>query len=111
MLHHPLNGWATALLLAALAAPAQAQNTPADNAQTLGRNLAATCANCHGTNGAARGEMKAIAGLPAEAIVGLMTAYKNGSLTGTIMHQVAKGYTDEQIKLIAAYLAAQPLKK
>jgi cytochrome subunit of sulfide dehydrogenase len=95
-----------------LAAAAHAQSsTPADSAQTLGRNLAATCANCHGTNGAARGEMKPLAGLPAEAIVGLMSAYKAGSLPATIMHQVAKGYTDEQIKLIAAYLAAQPLKK
>jgi cytochrome subunit of sulfide dehydrogenase len=104
---------ATALALGCwFTATAHAQSsTPADAAQTLGRNLAATCANCHGTNGAARGEMKPLAGLPAEAIVGLMTAYKNGSLPATIMHQVAKGYTDEQIKLIAAYLAAQPLKK
>ena len=111
MFHHPISGWAAALLLATLAAPAHAQSTAADGAQTLGRNLAATCANCHGTNGAARGEMKAIAGLPAEAIVGLMSGYKSGAITGTIMHQIAKGYTDEQIKLIAAYLAAQPLKK
>jgi cytochrome subunit of sulfide dehydrogenase len=77
----------------------------------LGRNLAATCANCHGTNGAARGEMKAIAGLPAVAIESLMAGYKSGAITGTtIMHQIAKGYTDEQIKLVAAYLAAQPRK-
>jgi cytochrome subunit of sulfide dehydrogenase len=77
----------------------------------LGRNLASTCANCHGTNGAARGEMKAIAGLPAVAIEGLMAGYKSGAITGTtIMHQIAKGYSDEQIKLIAAYLAAQPRK-
>jgi cytochrome subunit of sulfide dehydrogenase len=77
----------------------------------LGRNLASTCANCHGTNGAARGEMKAIAGLPAAAIESLMAGYKTGAITGTtIMHQIAKGYTDEQIKLIAAYLAAQPKK-
>jgi cytochrome subunit of sulfide dehydrogenase len=87
---------------------------PAAHAQTdpkLGRNLASTCANCHGTNGAARGEMKPIAGLPAVAIEGLMAGYKSGSITGTtIMHQIAKGYTDDQIKLIAAYLAAQPRK-
>jgi cytochrome c553 len=27
------------------------------------------------------------------------------------MHQIAKGYTDEQIRLVAAYFAAQPAKK
>ena len=73
----------------------------------LARNLAATCANCHGTNGNARGEMKTLAGRPAAATVALMAAYKNGSLPATIMHQIAKGYTDEQIKLVADYLAAQ----
>ena len=39
----------TAAVLMLSAALAQAQSSP------LGRNLAATCANCHGTNGAARG--------------------------------------------------------
>jgi cytochrome subunit of sulfide dehydrogenase len=90
------------VLLAALAAPAaQAQ----DN--NLARNLAATCANCHGTNGSARGEMKPLAGVPAEKIIALVADYKNGNQPATIMHQIAKGYTDEQIKLIAAYFAAQ----
>jgi cytochrome subunit of sulfide dehydrogenase len=103
--------WAAGLAASLLALPTAAQPAAADAAHVLGRNLAATCANCHGTNGAARGEMKPLAGLPAEAIVGLMAGYKSGSLPATIMHQVAKGYTDEQIKLIAAYLAAQPLKK
>ncbi|NDF52533.1 MAG: class I cytochrome c, partial [Betaproteobacteria bacterium] len=27
--------------------------------------------------------------------------------TGTIMHQLAKGYTDEQIEAMASYLSAQ----
>ena len=91
-----------ALLLAAVPwAPAHAQDA------NLARNLAATCANCHGTNGNARGEMKALAGRPAAATVTLMAGYKNGSLPATIMHQIAKGYTDEQIKLVADYLAAQ----
>ncbi len=95
---------ALALLLAAAAPAAWAQDA------NLGRNLAATCANCHGTNGNARGEMKPLSGLPAEAIVTLMGEYKAGRLNPTIMHQIAKGYTDEQIKLVAAYLAAQPRK-
>ena len=77
----------------------------------LARNLAATCANCHGTNGNARGDMKPLAGVPADKIVAMLADYRSGNQPATIMHQIAKGYTDEQIKLIAGYLAAQQPKK
>jgi cytochrome c553 len=77
----------------------------------LARNLAATCANCHGTNGYARGEMKPLAGLTAEKIIAAVADYKSGAQPATIMHQISKGYTDEQIRLVAAYFAAQPAKK
>ena len=90
---------ATAALLAT--APALAQDPHA------ARSLAATCANCHGTPGAARGEMKGLAGVPAAATVAKMAAYKSGALPATVMHQIAKGYSDEQIGLIAAYFAEQ----
>jgi cytochrome c553 len=93
----------------ALAAAAQAQ-TPAPNPH-LARNLAATCANCHGTNGNARGDMKPLAGVAADKIVAMMADYKSGNQPATIMHQIAKGYTDDQIKLIAGYFAAQQPKK
>jgi cytochrome c553 len=93
-----------ALLLGAAALPGAGWAQDAN----LARNLAATCANCHGTNGQARGEMKPLAGVPANSIVALLAAYKGGSLQGTIMNQIAKGYSDEQIKLIAGYFAAQP---
>jgi cytochrome c553 len=94
----------------ALATAAQAQ-TPAPAAPHLARNLAATCANCHGTNGNARGDMKPLAGVAADKIVAMMADYKAGNQPATIMHQIAKGYTDEQIRLIAGYLAAQQPKK
>jgi sulfide dehydrogenase cytochrome subunit len=102
--HRPLLPLAGLLLglLAAHAAPAAAQTAD------LGRNLAATCANCHGTNGNARGDMRPLAGMPADRLVATLADYKAGNQpTATIMHQISKGYTDEQIKLIAAYFAAQ----
>ncbi len=98
-----------ALLLAMASVSAQAQTAAAD--PNLARNLAATCANCHGTNGQARGEMKAIAGYTADKIIAMLADYKSGNQPATIMHQISKGYTDEQIRLIANYLAAQPAKK
>jgi sulfide dehydrogenase cytochrome subunit len=97
--------WGAALLLAC-ALPAQAQDA------LLARNLAATCANCHGTNGNAQGDMRPLAGVSADKIIAMVADYKSGTQAATIMHQIAKGYTDEQIRLIAGYFATQtPVKK
>ena len=75
---------------------------------TVGRNLAATCANCHGTDGrSVTSEVVPLAGLPKDFIVSQMKAFENGARPATIMHQLAKGYTDQQIEQVAAYLAAQ----
>ena len=72
-----------------------------------GRNLAATCASCHNTSGRAIGDSVPLAGVPAENIVNAMRAFREGRRAATIMHQLAKGYTDEQIRLMADYFAAQ----
>jgi len=77
----------------------------------LARNLAASCATCHGTNGNARGDMKPLAGLSAEKIIASVADFRSGAQPATVMHQISKGYTDEQIRLIAGYFAAQPLKR
>lgn len=89
------------LTLAFSATPAQAQDSK------LARSLAATCANCHGTNGNARSAMAPLAGVPADKIVAAFNGFKTGQLPATVMHQISKGYTDAQVQLIAAYFAAQ----
>lgn len=86
-----------------LGLPAHAQD-PA----LAARDLAATCANCHGTNGHARGEMKTLAGMPAEKLTKLIADFKSGAQPATIMHQISKGLTDEQVQLVAGFFAAQP---
>jgi cytochrome c553 len=75
--------------------------------ERLARNLAATCANCHGTEGHSVGKVAALAGKPAQDTIGKLTEFKEGKRPATIMHQIAKGFTDEQIRLIADYFAAQ----
>jgi cytochrome c553 len=55
--------------------------------------------------------MKPLAGLSAEKIVAMLADYKSGAQPATIMHQISKGYTDEQLQLVAAFFAAQPAKK
>jgi len=84
-------------------APAQAQSVSA----TQVRSLAASCAACHGTHGQAQPGMVTLAGMPQAVIVQKMLDYKAGRLPATLMHQLAKGYTDDEINAIAAYFAAQ----
>jgi cytochrome c553 len=91
----------TALALAAL--PGYAQ----DNAAA--RSLAATCAACHGTNGrSVTQEVAGLAGLPRERIASQMRAFRDGSRPGTIMPQMARGYSDPQIDLIADFFSRRP---
>lgn len=73
------------------------------------RALAATCASCHGTEGGAvPGEaMARLAGLPKDYIVTQMVAFRDGTRPATVMHQISKGYTPEQIEALATYFAAK----
>ena len=75
----------------------------------LGRNLAATCANCHGTNGnAVKGAgMDSLAGMEKTKTLQKLADFKSGDKPATIMHQISKGYTDAQMDMIAGYFAAQ----
>lgn len=92
-----------ALSLLALAGAAQASDP------NLARNLAATCANCHGTNGRAvpGAGMDALAGMEKAKTLQKLADFKSGAKPATIMHQIARGYSDEQLDLIAGYFAAQ----
>ncbi len=97
---------ALAVLTGLLAGSAFAQSTSPQDALYV-RSLAATCANCHGTAGqAAAGSANAsLAGRT--DIATQMKAFKSGARPATVMHQLAKGYSDAQIEVIAAYFAAQ----
>ncbi len=75
----------------------------------LGRNLAATCANCHGTNGKAvpNAGIDPLAGEDKAKMLKKLSDFKSGIRPSTIMQQIAKGYTDEQLDMISAYYAVQ----
>jgi cytochrome subunit of sulfide dehydrogenase len=95
--------FALAALLAACPLAASAQTVDPH----LGRNLAATCANCHNITGRSIAGTPSIAGQPKEALVSALREFKEGKRPATVMHQLAKGYTDAQLELIAAHFAAQ----
>jgi len=89
------------LLLAACGWAPMCGAAPSDGAR-----LYASCAACHGTAGAGAGQaLPVLAGQPREALVASMRAFKAGTRPATIMQQIAKGYSDEEIESIAAYLA------
>jgi cytochrome c553 len=96
-------GITTIVAVAALAATA----AMGQGGDARARSLAATCANCHGTGGVSVGDLPSLAGKPQEETVRLMQEFKSGARTGTIMNQLAKGYTDEQIEALAGWFAAQ----
>jgi cytochrome c553 len=70
--------------------------------------VSANCTNCHGPQGRSAGVVPSLAGLPSRYIVEQMQAFKAGTRPATIMHQLAKGYTDSQIELMASYFSSLP---
>lgn len=73
------------------------------------RSLAATCANCHGTNGQATqgSAVVGLAGLPRDYMLQQLRAFRDGTRPATVMHQITKGYSEPQLEQIASYFAAQ----
>ena len=86
-------------------APALAQDVSA-------RSIAASCFTCHGTDGnSVQGVPPSLAGRASAELFQAMKDFQAGKRPATIMHQIAKGYSDDQIKVIAAFFAAQPARK
>ncbi len=96
------------LLVAAALLPAGAARA-ADAQALYVQSLAATCANCHGTQGKAVKDavLPGLAGMTPDYLTEQMHAFRSGTRQATIMHQIAKGYNDEQLKLLADYFASQ----
>jgi cytochrome c553 len=94
------------LLLPAIVATLTTQALAQGDA-TLARSLAATCANCHGTTGHTQGAVPSIAGQSKAELLQKLTEFRDGKRPATIMHQLAKGYTPEQLDLVAGWLAQQ----
>jgi cytochrome subunit of sulfide dehydrogenase len=72
-----------------------------------GRDIAANCASCHGTDGRSLGAIPVLAGRDKAELVALVREFRDGTRPSTVMRQLAKGYTDAQIEAVAAYFSAQ----
>ena len=90
----------TTVMLSACTGAAHAQDHAA-------RAPAATCFTCHGTEGRSVGGVPpSLAGQNKAALLQQLKEFKEGKRPGTIMPQLAKGYTDAQLEQIAGYFAA-----
>jgi cytochrome c553 len=101
----PAAGVAVALVLGLLAQTATAATPQEQRLRT--RALAATCAQCHGPDGrAVEGEaMIRLAGRDQNYLLTQLMAFRSGQRPATIMHQITKGYSPEQLEAIAEYFA------
>lgn len=91
--------------LGLLAVGASAEAAPPD-AVTM---MAGTCVGCHGMDGTSRGPASpTIAGMAPETFIDAMKSFQDGSRPATVMDRIAKGYTEDEIKQMAAYFAKLP---
>jgi sulfide dehydrogenase cytochrome subunit len=80
---------------------------PAAGQEQGARSLAANCTGCHGPSGNSSGAIPTIAGLERAYIVTAMQEFKAGTRQATVMHQHAKGYSDQEIEILAEYFSKQ----
>ena len=71
-----------------------------------GEFLASMCVMCHGYGGQGSKRIPQLTEQKAQDIIESMLGYKSGETSATIMDRHAKGYTDEEIRLIAEYYAS-----
>ncbi len=70
--------------------------------------LANTCNGCHGPFGNSFGPgIPSIAGNSETYVTDKMLAYKSGDMPSTIMGNIAKGYSEDEFKLMGSYYAQQ----
>jgi cytochrome c553 len=91
-------------MVATLVVSAAERSFAADNGQDA--QLAATCAACHRLDGHDRG-IPPIVGLSEEQFVAIMRAFKSGERSGPIMRTMARSLSNEEIAILARYLAAR----
>ncbi len=96
--------------IALVCAAALAAAPIAVSAQDAGSRLAASCAMCHGTAGHSMGGNESLAGMAKDELVRKFKEFQSGAKPATVMHQLSKGYTDQQVELIGEYFSKQKAK-
>lgn len=68
---------------------------------------AAACSGCHPASPRVISPVPRLAGVDQAAIVRALLEFRSGQRPATVMDRIAKGFTDDEIQAIAAWLATQ----
>ncbi len=78
-----------------------------NSAVISGEAMAHTCAACHGTLGRLGDEsFMPLAGMSASQFINTMVDFREGKRPATLMGHVAQGFSDAEIRAMAAFFAA-----
>jgi sulfide dehydrogenase cytochrome subunit len=94
-------------LVVALAAGLALLATGQADVPDRGAILSGSCEGCHGMGGRSPGAIPSIAGQPVDYLVTTLEGFRSGERQATVMGRHAKGYTNEEIRLIAEYFSSQ----
>jgi cytochrome c553 len=72
------------------------------------RSWAAGCNSCHGPGGRSEAGMPSLAGRDKEEMFKLVSEMKEGKRSATVMHQIGKGYDDDELRRILDYFSRLP---
>jgi cytochrome subunit of sulfide dehydrogenase len=68
---------------------------------------APSCSGCHATSQSVENPVPRLIGRNPADVVAAMAAFKSGQRPGTVMDRIARGFSDDEIKAIAAWYGAQ----
>ncbi len=116
MINHTIHRALLAVILAvsatSVAVAADAEKKPELLTGASASMLGDTCAGCHGTNGASSGPATpTISGLSKDYFVETMQGFANDEIPSTVMNRIAKGYSDEELGILADYFGDKPFVK
>lgn len=97
---------ALAVMSLLLALPAHAADAPGSAADLHAPPGASSCSGCHGAGPvwSAQARIPPVAGRPAADIAAAMAEYRAGTRDATVMGRIAKGFTEDETRAIAAWL-------
>jgi cytochrome c553 len=68
---------------------------------------ASSCSGCHPADRSVESSVPSLIGRNPPDVVAAMAAFKSNQLPSTVMGRIAKGFSDEEIRAIAAWFGAQ----
>jgi len=68
---------------------------------------ATSCSGCHATSAKVETPVPPIRNRDAGEIISAMQGFRSGERPSTVMGRISKGFTDDEIRAIAAWLATQ----